>query len=291
MPKRQDGRTRLAASVAKRVFRTKADVGVLSSPLVVNNRLYCGVGGNGSLLVCFDAKTGKEVWKAGLSKDAGYSPPVLAEFHGKKQIVFWDPMNLAGYDPETGRQQWAIECKPQYEMSITRPIISGDVVFAGGIGWFGAAAKVAEDLTAKELYRPNKDSGIYPVNSSVVVVDGVGFGMDTRGPYRAFDVATGKRLWDSNKLTGARPVNSATAFTVKNGEQFFIMNETGELVLAKMSKEGFEEVAKVKILEPTSECFGRKVVWSHPAFANKSIYARNDKQLVCISWHSKPLAI
>jgi hypothetical protein len=25
------------------------------------------------------------------------------------------------------------------------------------------------------------------------------------------------------------------------------------------------------------------VVWSHPAFANRCVYARNDKELVCVS--------
>ena len=25
------------------------------------------------------------------------------------------------------------------------------------------------------------------------------------------------------------------------------------------------------------------MVWSHPAFANKRIYARNDKEIICLS--------
>lgn len=34
------------------------------------------------------------------------------------------------------------------------------------------------------------------------------------------------------------------------------------------------------MLEPTNEAFGRKVVWSAPAFAMKSAFVRNDKELV-----------
>ena len=34
-------------------------------------------------------------------------------------------------------------------------------------------------------------------------------------------------------------------------------------------------------------CFSQKasanVVWSHPAFANRSVYARNDKEIICVS--------
>ena len=34
---------------------------------------------------------------------------------------------------------------------------------------------------------------------------------------------------------------------------------------------------------PTGAAFGRKVVWSHPAFANKCIFVRNDKEVACFS--------
>ena len=37
------------------------------------------------------------------------------------------------------------------------------------------------------------------------------------------------------------------------------------------------------VLEPTDEAMGRQVVWSHPALANRCIYLRNDKELVCVS--------
>ena len=31
----------------------------------------------------------------------------------------------------------------------------------------------------------------------------------------------------------------------------------------------------------------RPVVWMHPAFANKNMYARNDKEIVCVSLAEK----
>jgi hypothetical protein len=33
--------------------------------------------------------------------------------------------------------------------------------------------------------------------------------------------------------------------------------------------------------------FGRDVLWSHPAFANRSVYVRNDKEIICVSLESK----
>jgi hypothetical protein len=29
------------------------------------------------------------------------------------------------------------------------------------------------------------------------------------------------------------------------------------------------------------------VIWSHPAYANRSVYARNDRELVCVSMAAK----
>ena len=70
---------------------------------------------------------------------------------------------------------------------------------------------------------------------------------------------------------------------VKNGDRFFVFNEKGELLIARLSPKGYEEVSRVKLLEPTGVYGGRGVVWSHPAFAHRCVYARNDKELVCAS--------
>ena len=79
------------------------------------------------------------------------------------------------------------------------------------------------------------------------------------------------------------PVYTATVFVVKNQDRYVLFNEKGELVIAKLSPKGYDELGRWKMLEPTGSAFGRNVVWSHPAFANRCSYARNDKELVCAS--------
>jgi outer membrane protein assembly factor BamB len=70
---------------------------------------------------------------------------------------------------------------------------------------------------------------------------------------------------------------------VKNGDRFFIFKEEGELVIAKLTPKGYEEIDRCKLVAPTNSVNGRDVVWSHPAFANKCIFARNDKEIICAS--------
>ena len=70
---------------------------------------------------------------------------------------------------------------------------------------------------------------------------------------------------------------------MEQGDRFFLFNEKGQLIIAKLTPKGYEEIDRADILQPTNKALGRAVVWSHPAFANKSLYARNDKEIVCVS--------
>ena len=44
-------------------------------------------------------------------------------------------------------------------------------------------------------------------------------------------------------------------------------------------------LCKGKLIEPTLDQLRRRngVCWSHPAFAEKHVFARNDKEIVCAS--------
>jgi hypothetical protein len=72
-------------------------------------------------------------------------------------------------------------------------------------------------------------------------------------------------------------------FTVKHEDRFFLANDRGDLIIAKLSPAGYEEISRARLIEPTHKAMGRSVVWSHPAFANRSVYLRNDKEIACIS--------
>jgi hypothetical protein len=113
------------------------------------------------------------------------------------------------------------------------------------------------------------------------------YGVDQPGQFYAVKIANGERVWESwLPVTGkekSKPVYCGTAFVVKNGDRFFLYNELGELIIARLSPKGYEEVSRAKVLEPTGAYAGRSVVWSHPAFANRCAYVRNDKEIVCVS--------
>lgn len=260
--------------------------GFSAHPLVYGDLIYCIVGGNGSVAVAFNRKNGREHWKALSASEPGYCPPTIIEAAGKPQLLIWDADKLNSLEPTTGKVYWSQPLKPAYGMSIAAPRKSGNVLFASGIGNVGAAFELGTSTpSAKLLWRGDTTTGVYCANSTPLIVDGTIFGVGCqKGLLIAADLKTGKRHWETTKpTTGDRPGSHGTAFIVKNGDRYFLFNETGDLIVASLSNQGYVEHGRFHVLEPTNECFGRSVVWSHPAFANKSMYARNDKELVCVS--------
>jgi outer membrane protein assembly factor BamB len=138
---------------------------------------------------------------------------------------------------------------------------------------------------------PDETDSLHTVISTPVLKDGHIYGVCSHGQVRCVSQANGDRIWETYKpTTDGKPVRWGNVFFIAQGDRYFLANERGELIIARLSPQGYEEISRAKILEPTNTMasfgIGRKnshVVWSHPAFANRSIYARNDKEIICYS--------
>jgi len=270
--------------------------GFCGHPLVEGNLLICLVGGQGSVAVAFDRKTGTERWRSLTASESGYCPPTMIEIGGKRRLVIWDADNINALEAATGRVLWSQPLKPMYGMSIIAPQLAkspqGSFLFASGIGRVGALFKLAADGSkADVVWRGEPKTAIYCANSTPFIAGETLYGCDCdTGKLMAVDLPTGKRLWETLEPTsgGERRAPHGTAFLVRHdppgdGTRTWIFSETGDLILAKLTPESYEELGRMKVVSPTNECFGRGVVWSHPAFANRCIFVRNDNELVCVS--------
>ena len=260
--------------------------GYSAAPLIDGDRLFCIVGGEGSVAVAFDKHTGDELWTALSAEEAGYCPPTMIEAGGTRQLVIWDPEHISGLNPENGSVHWSISLRPNYKMSVTAPRQAGNYLFASGIGNISAMLKLGEDApTAEVAWRGKGARSLYCSNSTPFIQDGVIYGNGcSRGELQALDARTGETLWQTfEATTGGRPGSHATAFIVKHEDRFFLFNDQGDLILAKLTRDGYNELGRFHVLDPTNEGLGRQVVWSHPAFANRCAYVRNDKEIVSVS--------
>lgn len=270
----------------KKKFGIEAPLwGFCGHPLVDGDRLHCLVGGDGSVAVCFDKNTGKEIWKNLSAREPGYCPPTMIDAGGTRQLIIWHAEAVCSLDPATGKQYWSVPCAPKYGMSIMAPRRMGDYLFAGGIGEEGVLIKLDSSQPAAEMvWKGKKANAVYPSNSTPIIDGDVMYGVDCMpGALRAVRLPSGERLWENYTAVAGKKTPHGTSFLIKNGGRYFVCTETGHLVIAKLSPAGYEEISRWMMLEPTGETWGRSLLWSHPAFANKCIYARNDKELICVS--------
>ncbi len=264
-------------------YGTKAALwGYAAHPLIDGDKLLCLAGGAGSHIVAFDKMTGKEIWKSATSPEQGYSPPTIFEHGGARQLVLLRPNAVSSIDPETGKEYWSIPYEASSGSIIMSPVMTGDYLYVAGYSNHSVLIKMdPENPTATEVWR-DKQNIICPVNVQPILDGSTLYGMDQKGVMRAVSLPDGERLWETPAPIGRRAAGSDTAFIVRNQDRYVLFNELGELVLAKMSPEGYTEIDRAKVIEQTNNAFGREVVWSMPAFANKHAYIRNDKEIICV---------
>jgi hypothetical protein len=84
-----------------------------------------------------------------------------------------------------------------------------------------------------------------------------------------------------------KSTDCGTAFLVPQGDRYVIFTEKGDLVLATMTPKGYKEISRAHVIEPIESARGRKVVWSHPAFALQSAFIRNNQEIVRVDMAAK----
>ncbi len=269
--------------------------GTSSAPLVDGDLLIAVAGAEpDGKVVAYDKTTGEERWRA-LSSDyeMGYPQPIIFEIGGKRQLIVWDPQFINSLDPQTGRVYWQQPFNVQGGMSVTTPVLGNGKLlvsqFYGGSMLLGLSAT---EPKAELLWRgnsksemPDQTEGLHSLITTPIIEGDTIYGVGSYGELRALDLETGERLWASDQMT--RQGRWGAAFLVKNGDRYFVNNDSGDLIIARFAREGYVEIDRTKLIEPTSSAgfgprrrFDAAVNWSHPAYANGHIVARNDEEVI-----------
>jgi len=266
--------------------------GFAGNPLLDGNRLICLAGGSNTTVVALDKDTGKELWRALSAREPGYCSPVIFDAGGVRQLIVWDPESVNSLDPETGNVYWSSNSSAPINagMTIPTPRRMGDLLyltcFYNG-SWMlkldGDKPGASTVWTSQRISEMNTDA-LHSTLSTPFLEDGYIYGVCSYGQLRCLNAATGERVWEtlSATTTDGKPTRWGNAFIVKNGNRFFLFNEKGDLIIAHLTPKGYEEISRAHIIDPVNRDPGRYVVWSHPAFANRRVYARNDKEIVCV---------
>jgi outer membrane protein assembly factor BamB len=279
----------------KKELKIKAPMwGFAGHPLLAGNKLICLAGGPGSTLVAFDRNTGKELWRGVTTEEPGYSSPMLCKAGGKQQLILWQPEGVNSVDPESGHEYWSVPFKSRSGLTVSTPRQMGDWLFF--TSFYNGSLMLRLDETkpaATVAWQSGKvnEKDTTHLNSILCtpfLESGYIYGVCSYGQLRCLKAETGERVWETFQATTAgEPVRWANAFIVKNGTRFFLFNEGGDLIIANLSPKGYQEISRTHLLAPANKDPGRPVVWSHPAFAHRCVYARNDNEIVCANLAKK----
>ncbi len=271
--------------------------GVSQSPLVEGDHLIVVLGGEpDAMVVAFDTATGTEAWRAiETTSEPGYSSPIVITAGGERQVIVWHAAAVTSLDPATGAIWWQHDFSVPSGLTIGSPVRSGRYLLVTQVENGGLMLALNPDRPAARLLwdgaNPNRtDRPPQGATLSTPVVSGnTIYGLSSYGEFRGVDAATGTRLWSTDRLTPNE--RWANSYLVQNGDRWFVTNETGELIIARFTPAGYEEVDRTRLLEPTTRTRGgasgrwddRTVLWAHPAFANQHVVVRNDAEVVRLS--------
>ena len=271
--------------------------GVSQSPLVEGGHLIALLGGEpDAMVVAFDKATGAEAWRAiETTSEPGYSSPIVITAGGVRQLIVWHAAAVTSLDPATGSVWWQHDFVVPSGLTIGTPVRSGRYLLVTQVENGGLMLALNADRpAARRLWagenpaRTDRPPQGATLSTPVVAGDAL-YGLSTYGEFRGLDAATGARLWSTGRLTPEE--RWANSYLVRNGDRWFVVNEDGELVLARFTPAGYEEIDRTHLLTPTTRTRGgasgrwddRAVLWAHPAFANRHVVARNDAEVVRLS--------
>lgn len=265
-----------------------------SNPLVDGDKIISLVGGEKHGVVAFNRHDGKVLWHALTADEIGYAPPVIYEAGGKRQLIIWHSESINSLNPETGEKYWGEkyprDVKPAKPAApISTPQLAGDVLFVSSYYHGPIALKLdTAEPKASVYWRAKTDDqdkvkGLRCLMSTPMIKDGHIYGICRDGELRCCKLDDGEQLWETfDHLDGSKKL-FGTAFITPHKDRFFIFNDSGDLIIADLTPKGYKEISRAKIITPTQPNSGRDVVWSHPAYANKCVFVRNDKEIICVS--------
>jgi outer membrane protein assembly factor BamB len=233
------------------------------SPLVDGGNVIFHVGGHErGALTAYDLNTGAVKWT--WTGDApGYGSPIAVDLGGTHQIVTITQGKIVGVDAASGALLWE---RPYVVTNVTNsitPALYGQTLIVGGTNFPLSAFTVARrnNQWVTENVWENADTPIRMANG--VVVGDAFYSLSTRnsGQYFGVDAKTGRTLW----LSEGR--QAAHASIEKAGNLLFILEDDGELVVARAGSTAFEPLRRYKVAESET--------WTQPVISGNRILVKD----------------
>jgi outer membrane protein assembly factor BamB len=252
------------------LIRPVVKTGYGCSPIAYRDTIICSVGGPGQSVMAFRQSDGAVVWKSGdfLTSAAA---PILIDFEGIPQVVFLAGGTVTALNPATGDVLWSHPHDPGNDLNCATPIWGSDnILFVSSAYKAGSRAiQLKRQGTAtmpEELWFTNRVRFMFlnPVRIGDYVYGTTG----DFGPafLTALNIKTGQSAWQHRGFGRASLLQVA--------DKTIIMDEDGDLALARLTPEGATILSQARIFDTTS--------WTIPTLVGTTLFARDREKIVAL---------
>jgi outer membrane protein assembly factor BamB len=302
----EDGRPLWSVNVLEKFDGRGHDFGYSCSPLLEAGLVILPVGGKGASVAALSAEDGSTVWSSG-DEPASYCSAVPLTLEGRRCVAAFLENALALFELHSGRLLWQRRFSRGYNEHAAFPLYQEPCLmianpFRGGAEAFRLkfveGVKIREgdspifaDSTSRVPEKWGQSPGLAAEAetmwstrefsndvASSVLVGGFIYGFDlrdiqtrphrpSRGQFKCLEFATGKVRWSSD-----RPGHAGL---VAADGKLLLLNDSGEIVLARASPEDYAERGRAMIF-PGERC------WTAPALCRGRLFLRSPTQGACV---------
>jgi outer membrane protein assembly factor BamB len=255
-----------------------------ASPLVDGNLLIVCVGAKpNACVIAFDKNTGKTVWTA-LDESAAFSSPIVIRAGGARQLIVWTLQTVTALDPANGKTLWRQRFVTSGDYPVSTPVLHDNLLLVSGL-----MLKLDPDKpAATPLWKPSRaiPNRILSNTSTPLFQGDYFYSAKSSGELVCIQASTGRQVWQTEKVTVLG--HGASIHLTPNGHSVLLFTDRGDLIQAQLTPDGYKEISRAHLLEPTFPLGGRNFAWTPPAFSDRHVFARNDKELVCAALGTQP---
>jgi outer membrane protein assembly factor BamB len=282
-------------------MESEVNWGRSASPLIHGDAVIIAMGGTGQQrdsLVCFDRKSGEELWRSG-GEQISYSSPALLAIQECLQLVYVSASSISGFDPEGGRRLWRVEFEGlSGAPNVAQPMAIDEqhIFFSKGYGIGSVMIRVGQATADTALATESgpsvgpsvgrsvgpsvgssNDSAwsaeIVAQNSNVLrtkftnplLYEDHLYGLSD-GILECIDVGGLERRWKRGRYRHGQ--------LLRLGKHLLVFSEDGRLVLVDADPNVHREVAQFQVLD--------NVCWNLPALTGNRLLVRNARELACV---------
>jgi len=219
--------------------------------------------GNYEALTAYDVNDGSVTWVTG---DGGFfMSPLILTLEGARQVVTVTQSAVIGISVPDGRLLWRYPWSGGGTGGSMPVAYGGTIIVSADTGVTAITPSRRADMWVAETVWETKDVSMYLSNPVVIGETLFGFSKRNSGQFFAIDARDGKVLWLGP------PREATNSAVVKAGSVLFFLNDDGELVVAKASRDRFQAIARYTVSEAST--------WAQPAISGNRIFIKDTNTL------------